>query len=52
MNFNDLVDSILMEAKKKKHLIGGQKKLAAKAKPKDKLDGRDFAAMRSKKKAK
>lgn len=52
MNFNELVGSILTESKKKKHLIGGQKKLAAMAKPKDKLDGKDFAAMRNKKKAK
>jgi len=53
MEFNKLVNQILTEAKKKKPLIGGQKKLAAKAEPKDKLDGKDFAAMRAgKKKAK
>jgi hypothetical protein len=56
MEFNKLVDQILTEAKKKKKpLVGGQKKLAAMAEPKDKLDGKDFAvmrAMKNKKKAK
>lgn len=55
MEFNKLVNQILTEAKKKKPLVGGQKKLAAMAEPKDKLDGKDFAvmrAMKNKKKAK
>lgn len=49
MKFNELVESLLTEAKK---LSPKQKKIAAQAGDPKKIDAADFAALRAKKKSK